>query len=43
MQRFTFSLPENDKEKLREAVDNNQFTSIAEAIRHLIRAYEVEN
>lgn len=42
MKRFTFNLPENEKKKLKKAVERDEFTSMAEAIRHLIRSYEVE-
>ncbi|MFB6182760.1 MAG: ribbon-helix-helix domain-containing protein [Candidatus Nanohaloarchaea archaeon] len=42
MERFTFNLPEKEKEKLETAVERDEFTSIAEAIRHLIRSYEVK-
>jgi Arc/MetJ-type ribon-helix-helix transcriptional regulator len=42
MKRFTFNLPDNQKKKLEAAVEGDEFTSIAEALRHIIRSYEVE-
>ncbi|MFB6144484.1 MAG: ribbon-helix-helix domain-containing protein [Candidatus Nanohaloarchaea archaeon] len=42
MERFTFNLPEKEKQKLETAVKKDKFTSIAEAIRHLIRSYKVD-